>query len=197
MTTELVPSTTGHARPSRRRATIEEFWALPESNLPCEYIDGEIIMAPTPTVPHQRVVGKIFRTLYAHVEKNQPGEVFVSPLDVELPSGDVVQPDIFFLPPEDVARFASDKRLRGVAPTLAVEILSPGSIKRDRQTKRRLYEKNGVREYWIVDLKARTLTQLLLVGGRYEAKELTEDDAVRSVVLEGFEMKVGALLGLG
>jgi len=196
MTTELARPATEHERPSRWRASIEEFWSLPESNLPCEYINGEIIMAPTPTVPHQRAVGEIFVTLRNHVRKNASGEVFVSPLDVELPSGDVAQPDVFFLPSEDAARFASEKRLRGVAPALAVEVLSPGSIKHDRQTKRRLYEKNGVREYWMVDLKAKTLAQLVLVEGRYESKELAEEDVVKSVVLEGFETEVGALLGL-
>lgn len=199
MTAELVNDAAAEQqqRPSRRRARIEEFWALPESNLPCEYVNGEIIMAPTPTVPHQRTVGKIFVTLHDYVEKTKSGMVFVSPLDVVLPTGEVVQPDIFFMPTEDAARVAAEKRVRGVVPALAVEILSPGSVRHDTVTKRHLYEKNGVREYWIVDAETKTLAQLVLAGGHYELKDLAEHDVVRSAVLEGFESNVGALLGLG
>ncbi|HEV2765210.1 MAG TPA: Uma2 family endonuclease [Pyrinomonadaceae bacterium] len=197
MTTELVTSATEDESLTRRAATIEEFWALPESHLHIEYIDGEIIVAPTPTFSHQRAVLNIAMALRTYVEESKTaGEVCVSPLDVALPSGDVTQPDVFFLPPEAVARASAENRVRGV-PALAVEVLSPGSIRHDRQKKRRVYEKNDVREYWIVDLKARFLTQLVLVGGRYEAKELAEDDVVRSAVLEGFETKVGELLGVG
>ena len=96
----------------RRRASVEEFWALPESVLPTEYIDGEIIMAPTPTVPHQRAVLNIAFALQQFVRQKGLGEVFASPLDVVLPSGDVVQPDIFFLAKEDVRRAKKHGRIR-------------------------------------------------------------------------------------
>jgi Uma2 family endonuclease len=192
MTTELIQQA-AREQTVRRKASIEEFWALPESVLPTEYIDGEIIMAPTPTVPHQAALRNIVRALDEFVLRTKIGDIFFAPLDVVLPTGEVVQPDAFFLTNEETARVSSAKRVHG-APSLVVEILSPGSIKHDAITKRNLYERNGVREYWIVDPDARTIAQLILSEGHYALTELTESDTIRSAVLAGFEMPVGKLL---
>ncbi|HEX8140571.1 MAG TPA: Uma2 family endonuclease [Pyrinomonadaceae bacterium] len=194
MTTEVIQQTT-EQRTVRRKATIEEFWALPESVLPTEYINGEIIMAPTPTVPHQTVLRNIFRAVDGFVQRNALGSVLFSPMDVVLPTGEVVQPDLFFLTPEEWERQRSAKRING-APSFAVEILSPGSVRHDAITKRNLYERNGVREYWIVDPEAKTIAQLVLHEEHYALSELAESDLIRSHVMEGFEMNVGELLGI-
>ncbi|HEX8354359.1 MAG TPA: Uma2 family endonuclease [Pyrinomonadaceae bacterium] len=178
----------------RRRAPIEEFWSLPESVLPTEYIDGEIIMAPTPTVPHQTTLANIFVALHAFVKENAVGKVYPSPLDVILPTGEVAQPDIFFLNRRQAERVSAAKRVEEVPPFL-VEILSPSSVKHDTIRKRELYEKNGVREYWIVDAKERTVAQLVLRKRHYALAELGESDTIKGAVLAGFEMRVGELLG--
>jgi Uma2 family endonuclease len=78
MATEVLEQPT-EERLARRRATVEEFWSLPESVLPVEYVNGEIIMAPTPTVPHQVVAGNVFAALYAFVKANALGVVFSAP----------------------------------------------------------------------------------------------------------------------
>lgn len=182
-------------RLTRRRASIEEFWSLPESVLPTEYVNGEIIMAPTPTVPHQAALGRIFIALYAFVEKNALGTVFPAPLDVVLPTGEVVQPDIFFLNTKQMARVSAAKRVEEVPPLL-VEILSPSSVRHDTIRKRELYEQNGVREYWIVDVKERIISQLVLRRKRYALTEMGESDTLKGSVLAGFEMRVGELLGV-
>src|SRR5215213_3173122 len=103
MTTEVIHEE-AEEQLVRYKATIEEFWALPESMLPIEYINGEIITAPTPTVAHQAVLRNIFRKLDEFVLRTKSGSIFFSPLDVALPSGDVVQPDAFFLTNEEAAR---------------------------------------------------------------------------------------------
>lgn len=193
MATEVLQEET-EATLTRRRATIEEFWSLPESVLPVEYVNGEIIMAPTPTPLHQRTIGNIFRALDNHVMKNRLGELFFAPLDVVLPTGEVVQPDIFLLTVKQTERALEENRIYGV-PLLAVEILSPSTASHDTITKREIYEKNGVREYWIVDAKKRSVAQLLVKKKRYAVRELGEDDAIKSPVLERFEMGVGELLG--
>jgi Uma2 family endonuclease len=180
---------------TRRRATAEEFWALPESMLPAEYVNGEIVMAPTPTAAHQRASAKIFVALDKYVTENGLGEMFYAPLDIILPSGDVVQPDILYLTNEVWERVKTTPRIHA-APSFLVEILSPGSIRHDKVTKRSLYEKNGVLEYWIVDLKAKSVTQLVLRRKRYVLTELGEADTISSSVLAGFGMNVGELLGL-
>jgi Uma2 family endonuclease len=165
MTTEVLEQAT-EERLIRRRASVEEFWSLPESVLPTEYIDGEIIMAPAPTVPHQRAVLNIGSTLQQFVRQGRLGEVFISPLDVVLPSGDVVQPDVFFLNARQVEHAGTASRIEGVPPFL-VEILSPSSVKHDTVRKRELYEKSGVREYWIVDVRERTVSQFMLRKKHY------------------------------
>ena len=130
MATEVLEQAT-EVRLIRRRASAEEFWSLPESVLPAEYIDGEIVVAPTPTVPHQRAVLNMGSVLQHFVRQHGLGEIFISPLDVVLPSGDVVQPDVFFLDPRQAERVAEAKRVEGVPPFL-VEVLSPNSVKTTR-----------------------------------------------------------------
>jgi Uma2 family endonuclease len=193
MTTEVIQQTSQQRR-LRRKATIEEFWALPESVLPTEYINGEIIMAPTPTVPHQAVLLNIFRSVDEFVRRNALGSVLISPLDVVLPTGEVVQPDLFFLTAEEWERARLAKRVQD-APSFVVEILSPGSVRHDTITKRKLYEQNNVREYWIVDPNVRTIAQLILRGSHYELTELMESDLIKSTVLAGFEMSIGEMIG--
>lgn len=192
MTTEIIREE-GEESIVRYKATIEEFWALPESVLPIEYIDGEIIMAPTPTVAHQAVLRNLSFALHEFVKRRACGSVFFSPLDVVLPSGDVVQPDAFFLTNEESERATSVDRVHG-APSFAVEVLSPGSIKHDAIRKRNLYEKNGVREYWIVDPKTKTTVQMVLRDNRYELTEYTESDVIRSAVLTDFATTVKELI---
>jgi Uma2 family endonuclease len=193
MTTELTQQAT-REHTVRRKASIAEFWALPESMLPTEYINGEIIMAPAPTAGHQIIAGNIYFALRGFLQKTDPGAAFFSPMDVVLPTGEVVQPDVFVITDKESQPAASDKNVQA-APALAVEVLSPGSIKRDTITKRNLYEQNGVREYWIVDPDAKTIAQLVLQGEHYVLTELTESDTIRSPVLSGFEMVVGEMLG--
>ncbi|MCA1849678.1 MAG: Uma2 family endonuclease [Acidobacteria bacterium] len=193
MTTEVIQRDAAERRTVRYKATIEEFWALPESVLPVEYINGEIIMAPTPIVAHQALLRNVAFAVHEFVLRTGMGSIFFSPLDVILPTGDVVQPDVFFLTNEESERVRSAKRVHG-APSFVVEILSPGSVKHDAITKRDLYERNGVREYWIVDPETRTVAQMVLRDNHYGLTEFAESDTVRSAVLAGFEMSVSAVM---
>jgi Uma2 family endonuclease len=197
MATEVLEPTTGAADEqhlSRRRATIEEFWALPESTLPAEYINGEIVMAPSPTVSHQAIHGNLYFALRIFVQDKGLGKIFYSPLDVLLPTGEVVQPDLFFLNVKQVERARAAKRVEEV-PSFIIEILSPGSVALDALTKRALYEQNGVREYWIVNTSARSIAQLVLRKKHYALTELGESNVIKGSVLAGFESNVGELLG--
>jgi Uma2 family endonuclease len=194
MTTEFVSAST-ESRLTHRKASLEEFWSLPESVLPVEYINGEIIMAPTPTPTHQSISREIFRPLDSFVMQKGIGKIFFAPLDVILPSGAVVQPDIFFLTREEAERAVSAKRVYDV-PSFVVEILSPGSAKHDAITKRNLYERNGVGEYWIVDPETKTVSQLVLHEGHYALTELSEADTIQSAVLKGFEATVAQFFAL-
>jgi len=119
-----------------------------------ELIDGvAYLMAPAPTLAHQDVVGEVYRQL-ANALTDRPCRVYVAPVDVRLPKANeadtdidtVVQPDVLVLCDPTKA----DRRgLRG-APDLVVEVLSPGTASHDHVRKRRVYERAGVREYWLV-----------------------------------------------
>jgi Uma2 family endonuclease len=118
-----------------------------------ELVDGELLVTPSPSAPHQRAVALLWRALEDYLAREPAGVAYVSPFDLELEPGTIVQPDVFVVPPHE-----SERLLRGELPgrelMLAVEILSPGSGRHDRVTKRYLYGRH-VDDYWVVDLDAR------------------------------------------
>lgn len=134
-------------------ATIEELLALPEDGLRHELLDGAHVVTPAPALLHQRAVGRLTAHLQAALEDREDAELFASPADVVLGPRTLVQPDLFVVrrtPGQRLARWADV----GV-PLLAIEILSTTTAPRDRGAKRRIYQRAGVGEYWIVDLDAR------------------------------------------
>ncbi len=152
-------------RPRDTRADLE---ALPEEAR-AELIHGVLFMPPAPQDPHQsalvRLTGLILS--WAQAEAGERGELRVAPYDVELPSGDVVQPDLLFVVKQNLDRITRHG-LQGV-PDLAVEILSPSNPDRDLFVKRALYAENGVPEYWIANPEERAIQVLRLDRDAYEA----------------------------
>jgi Uma2 family endonuclease len=128
--------------------TAEQFFQLPETNQFVELLDGEIIMSPSPIPDHQDVVFNS-GTVLKQAARERGGRAFIAPLDVKFDDMNVPQPDAIYLAP-DSRCVVEEKRLVGI-PDLLVEVLSPGTIKRDRSDKFLLYERYGVREYWIID----------------------------------------------
>ncbi len=126
--------------------------------------------------------------MLAHIRANQLGKVFMSPLDTVLSQYDVLQPDILFVSDERLHIINMQTNVQG-APDLVAEILSPSTAERELIAKRDLYAEHGVKEYWIIDPEARTLTQMTLEGTRYwTAGVLTCEQTLRSQVIEGFEL---------
>ena len=140
-----------------------------------ELIDGEAyLMAPAPTIGHQIIVGEIYYQLRQALQ-GHPCRVLLAPVDVLLPRADeaddrvdtVVQPDVLVVcDPDKVA----NKGVRG-APDLVVEVLSPSTAGHDMVKKRRVYERHGVREYWLVHPTDRVLTVYSLSGSEYGKPE--------------------------
>ncbi len=141
-----------------------------------ELIDGEaIMMSPAPTRMHQWVAGKLFRQIDEFLD-NAPCQVYMAPFDVRLPKGDeadaeidtVVQPDISVICD---SRKLDDAGCRG-APDWIIEILSPSSVSMDQVRKAKIYARHGVKEYWIVDPKERTVAiHRQIEGDRYTSIE--------------------------
>jgi Uma2 family endonuclease len=145
------------------KITADDFLQLPETNLPTELIDGEIIVAPAPKASHQNTVFSSAKT----IEKIAPhGKVYISPIDVYLDERNVVQPDVMWNGTDSQCILIDDSYWRG-APDLVVEVLSPSTALRDKQTKFRLYEKYGVREYWMVEPAAQYVEVWYLVEGKF------------------------------
>lgn len=129
--------------------------ALPEDGKRYEVIDGELLVTPAPTWDHQHLVGQLFRLLADYADKTGVGLAMVSPADIELDDHGLVQPDVF------VMGLVGGSRPRawnaGAPLLLAVEVISPGTARNDRITKRRRFQRYGVPEYWIVDADSRTI----------------------------------------
>ena len=143
-----------------------------------ELIDGRAyLMAPAPSLDHQDTAGEIFRQI-SNALADGPCRCFIAPLDVRLPKGDedderidtVVQPDVLVVC--DPAKL--DRRgVRG-APDLVVEVLSPATASHDHQRKRQIYERAGVREYWLVHPADRMVSIYRREHGRFGKPEVDE-----------------------
>lgn len=141
-----------------RRLTYEDFLLFPDDDgLRHEIIDGEHYVTAAPNRRHQELVGRLFLTIGTFVEdRTERGRVFLSPFDVVFSFHDIVEPDLVFVAP-DQFQILTDKNIQGT-PALVVEVLSPSTRKRDRELKRQLYDRSGVREYWIVDPEQNVVT---------------------------------------
>lgn len=130
------------------RTIMEVFENLPEGTF-AQLINNQIVMSPAPKSVHQIVLSEIFNTLYNYVKANNIGKALVSPVDVFLNRKNAYQPDIIFISNSNINNL-KENGFYG-APDLVIEVLSPGTEKYDRGTKKHVYEQTGVKEYWLVD----------------------------------------------
>jgi Uma2 family endonuclease len=133
--------------------TAEMARALPDDGQRYEVLDGELFVTPAPALVHQRAVMRLYDRLKPHAELHGIGETLVSPADIEFSPRRLVQPDLFVVPIEPGVRRRTWRDISSLL--LAVEVLSPSTARADRLRKRRIYQDEGVPEYWIVDLDAR------------------------------------------
>jgi len=171
--------------------TCDDYRRMPDGER-CELLEGDLQETGAPTQRHQRIYRRVEVALNEHVEKHGPGEVFHAPIDVVLSHTTVLQPDILFIS-RARSRIVGREAITA-APDLIVEILSPSSAERDRITKRRLYSRYGVREYWIVDSEARSI-EICVHDGRELVThgvwpEATESE---SSLLQGFKLDLAEL----
>jgi Uma2 family endonuclease len=181
-----------HPFDTRRLYTYAELVAeLPESNQPCELWDGELMMSPTPSFNHQKIVFRFQRALHDWVAARELGEVVGAPMDMVLSPHRAMQPDVIFIARD---RLEIIQRVVMGPADLVAEVISPGGRNRDRIEKRDLYEQHGVKEYWIVDPEAETVDVLALVQGQYElAMRRSPGEIAVSRLLTGFEVSVDYL----
>ncbi|OQA20187.1 MAG: hypothetical protein BWY64_00351 [bacterium ADurb.Bin363] len=169
-----------------------------------EIIDGvPYNMSPAPVPNHQRISMEFSRQI-ANYLIDKTCEVFATPIDVRFPKGkkkndkeifDVVQPDIIIVCNQDKI---DDKGCLG-APDIAMEILSPSTASRDVIKKRRLYEKNKVKQYWIVDPQEKEVyIYKLQDNGKYgDPEEYTKSHKIKVDGFEGLEIDMSLVFRKG
>lgn len=164
--------------------TYEDYLLTPEDQR-YELIEGDLEMTPSPRTLHQEVCGDIYLLLRQFVDSRKLGRVFAGPTDVILSNTNVLVPDILFVA-KDREGIIEDRGIVG-PPDLVVEVVSPSSGEKDRVTKRRIYYKYGVKEYWIVDPFAKTAEVCVIGSAAFDTHKIfTPAERLHSPLLPGF-----------
>jgi Uma2 family endonuclease len=175
--------------------TTDDLEALPDNGTRYEIIGGELHMAKQPDWHHQFVCIRLTRFLDEWNEQSGKGVVNQAP-GIIFADDDNVAPDVVWVSHERLAVALGEDGKLHAAPEIVVEVRSPGqaNAERDSETKRKLYSRRGVQEYWVIDWRLRQVEQyqrqhavLTLVA------TLFADDMLASPLLPGFACRVGRL----
>ena len=158
-----------------------------------ELIYGDPVMMAPPVRIHQKISRELFGQLYQYL-KGKKCEVYSAPFAVRPfeEDGDCPE-DVDTLVEPDISVVCDPGKLDDLgckgAPDLVIEILSPSTRRHDRFTKFNLYQRAGVREYWIVDPDSKDVQSFVLEEGRYSAKDFRgAGETIRASVLEDCEI---------
>ena len=179
-----------------------------------EIIEGVKIMAPSADMGHGTVSVNLIATVGVHAKINHLGICFGDSMDVHFPDGSLFKPDFVFVSAANEKLFIDKKNmtLHGV-PDMVAEIFSRSTMKRDMTVKKDTYEKNGVKEYWMIDPWRENIDVYLLHDGKYELdghyENWSDDQLIRLpeeeraeikreipvAVLDGFKVKIKNIFG--
>ena len=171
--------------------TFADLQTLPQSSTRYEIIEGELYEMPPPASAHAVTVLNLLQILGPIVAALR-GWLLTAPLGVFITGADPVEPDVVVLLPGGKGRLAA----RGVEgpPDLVIEVLSPSNRGHDLLTKRALYGRGGVREYWIVDPDTRTIEILALDrDALHVVQSGLEHDTIFSPVLGNASIPISAI----
>jgi len=177
------------------KLTYEDFVLFPDDGKRHELIDGEHYVTASPNLRHQRISGHIFSAIDRWLDDHPHGHIYAAPLDVILSDADVVEPDLLYLSKEREARIATSQNMQG-APELVIEIGSPSTRRRDETIKKRLYERWGVDEYWIVDPETSVVRVYRREGEKFgRVTELSREsgDVLTTPLLDGLELPLAKI----
>jgi Uma2 family endonuclease len=174
----------------RVKLTYDDFLLFPDDGKRHELIDGEHYVTPSPNTRHQAILGNLHLIIGSWLRDHRIGRVFFAPFDVVFTQFDVVEPDLLYMSNERAAEILTAKHVTG-APEIVVEVGSPGTRKRDETIKRRLYERSGVSEYWVVDPDLDVIRVYRREGERFgRPVELSAEagDILRTPHVEGLDI---------
>ncbi|RPI60270.1 MAG: Uma2 family endonuclease [Lysobacterales bacterium] len=172
------------------KLTYDDFLLFPDDGKRHELIDGEHYVTASPNTRHQRVSGNLHWLLRSHLESHPIGRIFYAPFDIVLSRFDVVEPDLLYMTNARAAEILTAQHVTG-SPELVIEIGSPSTRRRDETIKRRLYERSGVVEYWVVDPDVDIVRVFRRSGNRFERPielSLEADDTLTTSLFPALEL---------
>ena len=185
-------------RKSEQHYTYADYRQWPDDER-WELIDGVAYSMSGPTTIHQTISSELHGALWEFL-KGKPCRVFASPFDIFFPRlneqdeddvDTVVQPDLLVVCDKAKIR---DNGIWG-APDLVVEILSPSTSRKDLHEKYDLYQRSGVKEYWVIDPPGRWFQQYVIGADGLYAPEVTwvGKGTLVSPTLAGFELDIATI----
>ncbi|MEM7133306.1 MAG: Uma2 family endonuclease [Chloroflexota bacterium] len=183
------------AKPTRGPWRSSDLELLPENGSRYEIIDGELLMSKSPHWHHQAACGNVYMALKLWSRQQGKGAVAVTPGVIFADADDVI-PDVVWISDERLVALMDDAGHLTGAPELAVEVLSFGARneERDRTAKRKLYETQGVQEYWILDWRIKQVEIYHRENGELRrTATLLKDDTLTSPLLPEFSCLVSEL----
>ncbi|MEA2710266.1 MAG: hypothetical protein QOF78_2867 [Phycisphaerales bacterium] len=181
------------ANPKRMTEAAFVRWALSEAHVRdrVEWVKGEVIYMSPVSVEHGDAGAWLISVLRIYAEQNDLGRVLGPEVMVRFASVPSRRlPDVFFVAKDRLGLFKQN-HLEG-APDLIIEVVSPDSESRDWREKFAEYEKNGVREYWIIDPNSLQVEAYALKRKKYRRIDEV-DGIIRSAIVRGFWVKTGWL----
>lgn len=201
-------ATNGRQRPKRgdltwevaRAFPLQGFWSEEEyldfeansGHQLVELVDGFLEFLPRPNLAHQRIVGYVLFRLDDYAKTTKDAEALLAPCPVRLWAGEMRVPDVFLVKSYRI----KDRHRPPEGVDLAIEIPSPGkeNRKRDLRTKRRVYARGKIPEYWIIDPEQETITVFALSGKTYKVHgKFKPGERAASKLLPGFTLDVAAV----
>ena len=173
--------------------SYEHVAQMPDDGKRYEIVDGDLVVSPSPKRRHQRAVGILLNFLI-RAQQAGCGEAYVAPFHVVFDPHNVTEPDLLFISRGRLGIVTEDN-VQG-APDLVVEVLSESTRDRDLGAKLRLYARNGVQFYWVVDPDAQTLQSYELQAGGYrEGPALSVGATLACPLFPGLDLAVGEVFG--
>jgi Uma2 family endonuclease len=171
------------------RYTSRDLEALPDvDGVRYEIIDGDLQVSKQPHWHHQFACGEVYRALQGWNDRSGAGVAILAPGLIFAPDDDVA-PDVAWVSEARLSGMTDSAGHLRAAPELVVEVLSPGPInaQRDRELKLKLYSRQGVHEYWLVDWRARSVQVYRREQARLQlTATLDGEDVLTSPLLPGF-----------
>lgn len=183
----------------KKKITWKEFrdMEIPDGDTSIyELINGQIVKRSSPNTPHQEASFNLSVEFGIYNRKKKVGRFFTAPYDVYFDKHTAgVQPDLLFVSKENDEIIKEGNGIVGI-PEFVVEIISPGSVDKDRVTKKDVYEKFGVKEYWIVDTQWKTIEVFVLEEEKYKLYSFAEKEGkLKSSVLPKFKLDIVKIFG--